>query len=196
MLPARTDPSWNFDRISEGLRTRDPATIHHLIDEYGNAVLAVVRSRLPAKLRREFDSLDFTQEVWAGLASGNREATAFRNRDEVVAYLSQMARNRVISAIRRRLTGVVHSTRPEVPLGDSVEVGGPSKGQVTETASQFAVAQEQWEALVADLSPAHRAILERIRDGGTQAEIAEELGVSLSTVTRIVRKAKQRCGIE
>ena len=59
------------------------------------------------------------------------------------------------------------------------------------SASRWVMGREQWERLVRQFPPAHRAILDRLRDGYTHEEIAAMVGVCVRTVERIVRRLRE-----
>jgi RNA polymerase sigma-70 factor (ECF subfamily) len=183
-----------FRSLMDRVRTGEAGAYEELLTRYGEAVRRAVRRRLHDRLRSHYDSLDFVQDVWASFLAAAPGPDRFPDQAALVGYLCQVARNKVVEVFRRRFEGQKWAiTREESPPPAARESGDGVAGR-DPTPSQFAVADERWAALVRPLPPVHRAVLERLRDGHTHQEVAALLNVSVRTVERIVRQAKDQCG--
>jgi RNA polymerase sigma factor (sigma-70 family) len=154
----------------------DPAA-RELIDRFGPFILRVIRNRLDPRLRNVFDSADFSQAVWASFFAVPPQKYDFQEPEELVRFLEEVARNKIVEQVRRRL-----GTRREIPLEDSQKVIAP-----TATASQEAIARELWQHALAK-QPHHQEILNCFRGGLSRKEIAKRMGISERTVRRAVRR--------
>lgn len=179
-------------RLIEQLHAGDPDALSRLYAEYGGVVRAAVRRRLPDSLRQEYDSLDFTQDVWASICRMGPGQHRFATADELGGFLARVAYNKVIDVCRRKGTNRADVTR-EQPFGRT-ETGAdvPLPGREA-TPSQWAIADERWAAIAAALPPAHAAVIARLREGYTQEEVAAMAGVSDRTVRRIVDRVRELC---
>jgi RNA polymerase sigma-70 factor (ECF subfamily) len=114
----------------------------------------------------------------------------FESPRALVRFLSQVARNKVTDVFRQRFALEGREISREQSLQDMPAISGRDPSP-----SQLAVAGEEWEQLVRKFPAAYRVILERIRAGYTNEEIALQAGVSVSTVNRIVRRLKDLSGL-
>ena len=170
----------------ERFRAGDPDAAAELFASYNAVVRVAVRRRLPIRLRREFDSLDFTQDVWGSFCS-LPEHHEFPSQEALLAFLAQVAANKVIDTYRRRYSARNYGRSRELDFElDPVTDPAPS-------ASQWAIAGEQWDSLAERLPAPYLAIVERLREGFTHQEIADLSGVSVRSITRIVERIQRIC---
>src|SRR4051794_32985156 len=106
----------SFQLLMERLRSGSSDAPHELLDRYGPHVLRVIRHRLDRRLRKEFDSLDFFQDVWKSFFEAPPPGRAFDGPDALIAYLAQVAQHKVIDAYRRRLQTRKHDRGREHSL--------------------------------------------------------------------------------
>lgn len=173
--------------LLEQARGGCPRAARELFDQYGPAVQRVVRRRLQPQLRRQYDSDDFVQSAWASFFTSPRE-WAFATPEELVAFLSGVAYNKVVEKARQRLGTLRYDLNREVPLpSPDDQLPAP-----TPTPSQHAQADERWQGLVEGLPPGHRRMLELLRDGHTHEEIAAHLRVDPKTIYRLVKRLEKR----
>ncbi len=162
-----------------------------LQERYGEHVVRAVRRRLPRVLRPAFDSLDFVQDVWASFFRiPDRQ---FDSPERLVAFLTCVARNKVVDATRGHLGTLKRGLRREVPK----QPPRPDPEAVPlfardETPSQAAIGQELWEQMLDGQPPAYRQVLVMLRDGCTQAEVAERLKLNRRTVYRVLERALEK----
>lgn len=181
-----------FASLIDRLKAGDRAAMAALVEEYGGVVRAAVRRGLHDRLRTQFDSLDFVNDVWASVIDLPPDRYAFDTPADLAAFLGRVAHNKVTDVFRQRFRTQKYAvgreeTAPPPGRDDSTtaQVAGGDP-----TPSLVAIAAERWAGLVAKLPPAHRPILERLRDGYTYDEIAAATGVSVSTVNRVVSRLK------
>jgi RNA polymerase sigma-70 factor (ECF subfamily) len=179
-----------MDRVRAG----EAGAYEELLARYGDEVRAAVRRRLHDRLRTQYDSLDFVQDVWASFLALEPGRYRFADQDALVGFLCRVARNKVVEVFRRRFAtrrSDVTREEPYPPEGEGSRDGVPGPDP---TPSQFAVAGERYADLMRRLPEGQRAVLERLRDGHTHEEVAAMLNVSVRTVERIVRRLKDLCG--
>lgn len=181
----------DFARLVREWRAGDPAALAELVGRYSRHIRAAVRRRLNDRLRSEYDSLDFVQDVWASVVALPADRCRFPTPDALVGFLARVAENKVVDVTRSRMGTARRDVTREEPLPAS---GGAAPPARDPSPSQWAAGNDDWERLTARFPAGHRAILERLRDGYTQAEIADLTGVGVRTVERIVRRLKDVMG--
>lgn len=183
----------DFARLMERVREGRPEAIEELLQRYGGHIREVVRQHLNGRLRTQFDSVDFQQEVWKSFFTGAARHHAFGSPEALVRYLARMASNKVIDVHRRRLGSTAHGTSRERPYGDiPFSQVAPEVAARNPTPSQFAIANEAWQRMLAEQPKHHRRILELRREGHTHAEIARALDVDERMVTRVLEALRKQ----
>jgi RNA polymerase sigma-70 factor (ECF subfamily) len=186
---ATVDARKEFRSLLERVRQGSEEAAWDLIEVYGPHILRVVRRKLNARMRPKFDSTDFVQAVWASFFTSRSQILRFNQPEELIAFLAAMARNKVITEVRRRLIHEKYNIINEEPLHDSTLPAPTNPHGHQPTPSQVAVARERWQRMVAGQSPQHRKILYMRYMGETYEEIAEKLGMHERTVRKIVEQA-------
>jgi RNA polymerase sigma-70 factor (ECF subfamily) len=183
------DDAAEFARLMAGLRAGDPAAVEAVARRYGPVLRAAVRRHLHPRLRDRLDSLDVVQDVWASFLGVPADRLSFENPAALLAYLKQVAYHRAVEVYRRRF-----ETEKDAIVRETT--GDPGRRAVaqTPTPSMCVAAGEEWERLVSQFPEAHRVILRRLREGHELEDIARMAGVSVSTVSRVVRRLKELSG--
>lgn len=182
------NPNGEFARLMSRLREGCPEALQELCDRFGRHIRRAIRRKLHQQLRRQYDSLDFVQDVWASVLAVAPGKFTFQTEEELVGYLSQMAANKVIDTIRERMQTSKRNLDREEPLRRSTNnIIGPSP-----TASQLAIADERWEQLVAGLTPIQRQIVDLIHQGHSYVEIGRFLNINPKAIQRLVRQLVER----
>jgi len=166
----------------------DPAA-RELVERFTPYLQRVIRKRLDKRLRTVFDTADFSQAVWASFFARPPQQNDFQEPEDLVRFLEQVARNKVVEQVRRRLGTRDRHVRREVPLQSGRSLIGPSP-----TASQEALAKERWSQVLDAEPPHHQEIMNSFRSGLSPQEIADQVGVSVKTVRRAIRRL--RLGLE
>ena len=99
-MPSSQD---DFATLMEQARAGSQSALRDLVSKYGAHVLRVVRQKLNKALRPKFDSQDFVQAVWASFFAVLPDRYSFDRPEDLVALLTEMARNKVVDAVRQRL---------------------------------------------------------------------------------------------
>ncbi len=182
-----------FAELVKGLRTGDPTAYDGICRQYSPFIRAAVRRQLHHRLRTRFDSVDFVQDVWVSFLAipGNRHT--YDTPQALLAFLNQMAYHRVTEVFRQRFSTQKDNITRELEMADDNSSHQPLS--TAPTPSQCAIAAEEWLRLTSRFPAGHRMILECLRKGHTQEDIAHLANVSLSTVNRIVRRLKDLTGL-
>ena len=176
----------HFTELLRRFRAGDADAAAELVRHYTPVIRHVVRERLPDRMRGEFESMDFAQEVWLAVCKAPLAEANFANAKDLKEYLVRIATSRVVDALRNRsATTRFTGTRDQRLTSDD---GGPDP-----TPSQFAIADERWRSISASLPCTHVAVVERLRQGFTQQEIADQTGWSLRTISRILQRVQRHC---
>jgi len=176
-------------RVGEG----SPEAARELLERFGPHIRRVVRRKLHQKLRPKFDSLDFVQDVWASFFTGPDRQRTFSEPEALVAFLVQVAQNKVVENFRQQFYTDKYNVNREHSL-DSAILGPKDLTTREPTPSQIAVAHEQWDRLVKGQPARYRRILVLLREGMTHEEIARALDMNEKTVQRVIRKLEQETG--
>lgn len=180
----------NFAQLVAGLRAGDPAAFEAVARQYGDALRAAVRDHLHPMLRPRLDSVDVVQDVWASFLGVPPDRLTFDTPAALIAYLKQVAYHRAVEVYRERFETQKDDIARETP-GES----GAKARVCTATPSMCVAAGEEWDRLVRQFPPSYRGILDRLREGHDNRDIARMAKVSLSTVNRVVKRLKELAGV-
>jgi RNA polymerase sigma factor (sigma-70 family) len=183
-----------FRRLMERVRMGCPDAAREVYDRYSGVIRRVVRSRLHQRLRTQYDSIDFIQDVWDSFIVTPRDNFCFDDPKLLVRYLSQVAYNKVTAVFRRRFQGRKNNINIERRLDAAGPDGRPVLNPPTRgpTPSQVAIANERWERLLEGQPANFRLMLEMLRQGHTHTEIAERTGLHPKMIQRLIHKMAQR----
>lgn len=180
-----------FTRLMERVRQGSSEAIKEVVDCFGDHILRVVRHKLRQELRTQFDSTDFTQDVWASFFAVPQEQLDFQTPGALGAYLSNMARNKVIEVIRQRLLYQKQNVNREESLFDPTTKWAERLDTREPTPSQVVGAEEEIERLQGEMPTQYRPLLDMLRGGHSYREIAKVLCINEKTIRRVVRKLSQ-----
>jgi RNA polymerase sigma factor (sigma-70 family) len=173
----------DFEQLMERVRTGDPEVGRELFERYGKAIQMVVRFRLDRRLRSQYDSLDFAQDAWASFFRLPAENYTFQTPEELVAFLVRVVQYKVNDAFRKGCKGNKNRER-KFRCRRSYTDEQPARQP---TPSQVASVREEWSRLLEDKPPKIRRILEMLRDGYTQREIALRLDTNVRRIRRLLK---------
>ena len=177
-----------FQDLLQRARESCDQSARELVDRYGPHILRVVRRRLNKRLRSKFDSVDFVQAVWASFFALPVAKYHFERPEQLVEFLVGLARNKVVDAVRQRLATQKYNVQRELPLHDSAVKEGLDLAARGPTASQVAMAKEEWERAQDERRGRDERIVDSLATGLNLQEIAREIGVSEKTVRRVLRR--------
>jgi RNA polymerase sigma factor (sigma-70 family) len=166
-------------RVREG----SPDAICELIRKYEGYIRRAVRRTMDSKLRSKFDSMDFVQLAWRSFFRAPRHAQRIETCRDFIAYVSTVARNKVLMEGRHRRTRKC-DVRREVPLDSE---NGRAVAREPEPVDA-AIALERLEQLLMSQSPLHRKIIELRLQGNTFLEIGTKLNIDLHTAQRFISR--------
>ncbi len=179
------------DDLFTRARTGDEAAWAELFHKCRPKVLRVVRRKLSPPMRSLYESTDFYSDVMKSLAA-SADRLDFASFDSLVAFLVKVAEQKVIDEYRR-VTAMKRDIHKQQTLNRFEDGGGRHPGIASHepTASQFAVATEAEEQLLAGKSEVEREAIVMKQDGYSPAEIADRLGWSVRTVQRFFKSLKE-----
>jgi RNA polymerase sigma factor (sigma-70 family) len=177
-----------FQELMQRLRQGSDGAAREMLSRYGPHIKQVIRQRLHRKLRSKFDSVDFSQAVWASFFADQARLRSFDSPDDLTKYLGAMARNKVVEAFRQRVQTEKYDVDRETPLEGSKGIEPAAIPASQPTPSQFIMAEEEWDRL-AQGQPAYKVqILNLLRQGYTHQEIADKIGINEKTIRRLIRQ--------
>jgi RNA polymerase sigma factor (sigma-70 family) len=149
-------------------------------------VRRVVRRKLNRSMRSLYDSTDFASDVMKSLAA-NFGHLDFASIDSLLAFLAQVAEQKVIDEYRRRHTLKRDMTRERSLVSEGAEAGPVQLSSDDPTASQLAQANEVHERLLSRVDETERTIIQLKQQGYSNADIAERTGWNIRKVQRFLK---------
>jgi RNA polymerase sigma-70 factor (ECF subfamily) len=140
-------------------------------------------------MRTRFDSLDFSQQVWASFFLGEN-APDFQTPDELIGFLGAMAERKVILENRRQ-AAQKNNLRRESPIDEHDTHVGYHPAAHDPTPSTVAVYNEQYERIIVNQAPEVREVAQLRLEGNTFHEISESLEIDERTARRFMRRLKR-----
>lgn len=181
--------------VSDGLFARarggDQAAWDELFAACHDKVLRVVRRRLNPPMRSLYDSSDFVSEVWKSLAA-KVDRLDFPTVDDLIAFLVQAVKQKIIDEHRRQ-----HAQKRDIDLNRRLgDLEGEQAGPVDlpspePTPSQFAVAKETQERLLAGQTAPVQEVITRKVQGYTNEEVAAQTGLQVRKVQRVLKGLRE-----
>jgi DNA-directed RNA polymerase specialized sigma24 family protein len=190
------DAPEEFAAMMQRVRTGCPEAAREVFDRFNPHVQRVVRRYLARRLRRQFDSLDFSQAVWASFFVIPADRYTFACPTDLLKFLGQIAANKVIEEFRHQLQTRKNDVGRELPIaqlpaGDApvaaAAVAAEPAGREP-TPSQVAIAEERWKLLLRNQPPLRQRVLELLRQGHSPGEASEQTGVHPKVIQRLLRK--------
>jgi RNA polymerase sigma factor (sigma-70 family) len=175
-----------FHAMMEQVMAGSETAAEEFLRDYEPYLLHVIRRRLSKRVRSKFDSLDVAQDVWKSFFALLPEDRAFKSPADLIAFLTKLARHKVIDATRHRVSVGKRDIDREQSLNDSKTLGKIDLAGADRTASQILMSREAWTEFLAKQPLVYRHIFIKLREGKTNGEIAQELKLSTKTVQRVV----------
>ncbi len=186
MVATALDQDGLFSRARNG----DEDAWSELYNKCRPKVLRVVRRRLSPPMRSLYESTDFYSDVMKSLAA-SADRLDFDSFDALVAFLVKIAEQKVVDEYRR-VNAMKRDVKRQQALnpfdGEGDRPGGLASDEPT--ASQFAVATEAEEQLLAGRTVLEREVIVMKHDGYSPSEISERVGWSLRTVQRFFKNLR------
>lgn len=181
--PGLDDLTRTINQAKEG----DQEAWERLFREYYPKVRRVVRRKLDRSMRSIYDSTDFASDVMKSLAA-NLSRLDFPSAEHLVAFLAQVAEQKVIDEHRRRRTlkrDVTRERRLEAVTGS--ESAPVQLASDQPTASQVAQANEAEAILMNRGSETEKRIIALRREGHDNTDIADRTGWNIRKVQRFLK---------
>lgn len=157
-----------------------------LFDRYRKYLLFHIRRRMSKRLRAKFDSVDIAQDVWASFFSEPLEMRAFRTPEQLIAFLTSLAKNKVEDADKRGVRAKKRDAHRELSMDDSRRFDKEGLMGPDATPSHIVMSREEWTRFLSKQPPVYRKIFLLMRDGKTNVEIAAELGINERLIRRVM----------
>lgn len=176
---AVTDGGADFSATLRRAQGGDPSAVADLYLRFAPRIHAAIRPRLPASLRRRYDTSDVAQSVFAEVL---RDLPRLEDRGE--AAFASLLHLKAVNKIRRRLKRDLGrgGIRAEVRLGTDEPLAARVR-----TPDEDAAAGEddvRLHRLVADADPGTRTMLRMRGEGRSFAAIADALGLPTADAAR------------
>jgi RNA polymerase sigma factor (sigma-70 family) len=165
------------------LRSGSEAAAWQIVEQFGPYILRVVRRDLRNDLRREVDSADLVQAVWASFFLRSVMRREFDSPEHLVGYLAGVAKNKVMLEARFRIGTQRRDMRRTVSLSWAA-----ARVSHNSDPHEIAVAREKWEQSVSGQSDTITSMVSMRLQGHTYKSIATELKCNERTVRRNVQR--------
>jgi RNA polymerase sigma-70 factor (ECF subfamily) len=184
------DPA--FAALLRRMREGCPDAAREMFERYSRPLRVVIRKRLHRRLRTVYDSLDFVQSVWASFLQTPPGAVDCRTPRSFETYLVKVATHKVIEVYRQRMQTARRDLSREQPWADLAK--SPEARDPAPSPSQVAIADEYWQRMMEGQTPEVREVLELLRLGHTQAEVARRCRLHPKMIRRLLQKIRARLG--
>ena len=155
-----------------------------LVERYGVHVQRYVRRTIGQQLRAKVDEEDLQQMVWASFFNQRSRVVEFEESHAMVKYLVGIAANKVKSEMARYFADK-RSLHRERSLEEPTLQAATG---LADTPSQVVLRREAIEAVLGRFRARDQQIMRLWLQGSKYGEIAEHLGLDVSTVGKVVRK--------
>jgi len=177
-----------FAALMQRVRQGSEEAVRELLDNYGPYVVRAIRRKLCRSMRSKVDSVDFTQAVWASFFANRSQIERLDKPEALIAFLVQVAKNKVIDEFRRLFHTQKHDLNRERSLQGSGAFEAERVAARTPTPSQIAVTNELRDKLMAGQPPHYQQILRYRQLGMTQEEIARCMKLNVRTIQRVMQR--------
>ena len=181
----------DFRNLMDRMRSGSDEAARELFDRYSGHISRVVRRKLAQQMRRQYDSLDFLQAVWASFFALSPTEYRFERTEELIGFLSAMAYNKVIDVVRRR-TSLKSTEQRDRPIGRRSVERREERTRPQPTPSQEVIAEERWHRMLAGQPPTFRRALEMLRVGHSYRSIATATGLPPKAIQRFLKRLLER----
>lgn len=185
----------DFKDLMDRARSGDSQAVRDFLWRFEGEVRAMVRGRLPRRMRSRFDSADFVQAVWKSFfADLNNRPCDFNDSQHLRGYLAGVVRNKV-NEQQRRLT---RTEKYDITREEQLYIRRGDREIVRElpsadpSPSERIQADDRLEQLTSGCSQRDIDVLTLRRHGMTNVEIADRVGLDERSVRRILAGFRTR----
>jgi RNA polymerase sigma factor (sigma-70 family) len=184
-----------FDRLMADVVAGSEDAIWQLAEIYTPYIIRAVRRSLSPQLRPKLDSQDFAQTLWASLLLKRVDLTRLKSPEQLIAYLAQATKNKVIDKTRHFNTQKQDIAREE-NLEDyaNCKTGRRARSPTQvlysrePTPSTSASLRERWNQILSSSSDRDRRILALRLKGCTFDSISDQLQINQATARRAIQR--------
>ena len=177
-----------FVDLLEEVRQGSQQAAWTLIEKYGPHVRRVVRRSLSHVMRSRFDSADFAQVVWLSFFSDPAKNHQFTEPRQLIGFLAEVARNKVITEFRRQILTRKRDMRREHAADDDDAIPVQEVPARQATPSEFTMARERWDKIMSGQPECYQEIVRLRISGETHESIADRLRITERTVRRAIKR--------
>src|ERR1051326_6897254 len=109
-----------FRELMDRVQSGSESAARELCQRYEFHLLDAIRRKLNEKIRSKFDSVEFAQGAWASFFASSMANRRFESPKALIAYLTRLAKHKVIEALRQRLQAQKYDVNRERSMDDSV----------------------------------------------------------------------------
>lgn len=172
-----------LDELLVKLTVGDASAAEAIFVAYEPYLRKVVRRMLPPQMRKRFDSVDIVQSVWGDiLARFQSSDWHFTNAVQLRVFLVKITRHRCIDRCRQNRVSLDREELPEAL--DSLS----HRDSAINNPCDSMDATELWNKLLTACPPEHHDLLTLRRQGFSNVEIGEQLGMHAGSVRRLLRE--------
>jgi len=190
MSTSPADRDARLDALLKQAQAGSAEAAQALVEEHRHQLLTVVRRHLAKRARVVVDSNDVMQDVGLAVLAHALPTDVYRSRAAVLAYLSKMAENAARTANQRHLFADKRSLLRQEAIDEVNEREEIIDRLNTVVDCEF---QDAWQNFLRTLPPVYCRVACLLSDGNAGLEIADMVGISLRTTTRIISRLKVRC---
>jgi RNA polymerase sigma-70 factor (ECF subfamily) len=179
-----------FRALMARVLTGSPEAAQELFQDYGPFLIREIRRNMSQKIRSQFDSIDFAQDVWASFFAECPDKRVFTSAQELIRFLTSLAHHKVVDAHRQRfgcrkqnLDREAHSLDDSTQEFTRENVAGNQP-----TPSEIVMTQEEWTEFLRKQPLVYQRIFILIREGNTREEVAQAMGISERMVYRVMSR--------
>jgi RNA polymerase sigma factor (sigma-70 family) len=184
-----------FDRLMADVAAGSEEAVWQLAEIYTPYIIRAVRLSLSPRIRPKLDSQDFAQTLWASLLLKRADLTRLKSPEQLIAYLVQATKNKVIDKTRHFKTQK-HNVDREENLESYAAVKAQARLQSPRqflysrdpTPSTSAILRERWDQILANASERDRRILTLRLSGCTFNSISGQLQINEATARRAMQR--------
>lgn len=184
-----------FDRLMADVVAGSEEAVWQLAEIYTPYIIRAVRLSLSPRLRSKLDSQDFAQTLWASLLLKRADLTRLKSPEQLIAYLAQATKNKVIDKTRHFKTQKNNIEREErledySPGKVDPKSKSPSRSLYSRepTPSTSASLRERWNQILSNTSDRDRRVLALRLKGCTFDSISHQLQVNEATARRAMQR--------
>lgn len=172
-----------LDDLLEMLNVGDAGAAEAVFVAYEPYLRKVVRRMMPPQMRKRFDSIDIVQSVWGDILARFQTCDwHFTNAMQLKTFLVKITRHRCIDRCRQNRVSLNREELPEAL--DSLY----HRDSAINNPSDSMDATDLWNKLLTACPPEHHDLLTLRRQGFSNAEIGEQLGMHAGSVRRLLRE--------